>query len=131
MQQTGLPGWSLGKVILDVVDFSAYETFTAVGGKANRQEALLGGAAITFPGARMLIEVQRKSEAFYIVIVILPIALIVLFSFCMFSLSRDALKVPQISTNASSETLPSLKISFLVSCGQYLPLLAVMRVSPA
>ena len=47
----------------------------------------------------MIIEVERKSEAFYIVIVILPIALIVLFSFCMFSLSRDALKVPQSTSD--------------------------------
>ena len=92
VQQTGLPGWSLGKVSLDVVNFSAYETPTAVAA-TNRQEALLTGAALTYPGARMIIEVGRKSEAFYIVIVILPIALIVLFSFCMFSLSRDALKV--------------------------------------
>ena len=93
MQQTGLPGWTLGQVSLDVIDFSAYEDPTAVA--ASRQGDLSAVAAVSFPGARMIIEVERKSKAFYIVIVILPIALIVLFSFCMFSLSRNALKVPQ------------------------------------
>ena len=91
MQQTGLPGWTVGQVSLDVVNFSAYEDPTAVA--ASRQGDLSALAAASFPGARMIIEVERKSKAFYIVIVILPIALIVLFSFCMFSLSRDALKV--------------------------------------
>ena len=91
MQQTGLPEWSLGKVSLDIINFSSYETPTAAA--VDRQGNLSALALDSFPGARMIIEVERKSKAFYIVIVILPIALIVLFSFCMFSLSRDALKV--------------------------------------
>ena len=94
MQQTGLPGWSLGNVGLDVVNFSAFETSQP--GAVDRQGNLSTVALASFPGARMIIEVKRRSEAFYIVIVILPIALIVLFSFCMFSLSRDALKVPKL-----------------------------------
>ena len=100
MQLTGLPGWSLGGVSLDVVNFSAYETPSSAAPTAaaiGRQEALMNGGFLTYPGARMVIEVERTSEAFYIVIVILPIALIVLFSFCMFSLSRDALKVGKLS----------------------------------
>ena len=61
---------------------------------SSRQGDLTAVMVTSYPGVRMIIEVKRRSEAFYIVIVILPIALIVLFSFCMFSLSRDALKVP-------------------------------------
>ena len=93
MQQTGLPGWSLGSVSLDVVNFSTYETSTPVA--TDRSTDLEYPSVNSFTGARMIIEVERKSTAFYIVIVILPIALIVLFSFCMFSLSRNALKVPK------------------------------------
>ena len=96
MQQTGLPGWSLGEVSLDVVNFSAYEDTTAVA--SSRQGDLTSVVVSSYPGVRMIIEVKRRSEAFYIVIVILPIALIVLFSFCMFSLSRDALKVNLITS---------------------------------
>ena len=104
VQQTGLPGWSLGQVSLDVVNFSAYEDPTAVA--TSRQGDLTALVVTSFPGARMIIEVERKSEAFYIVIVILPIALIVLFSFCMFSLSRDALKVPQPTFDSILDKLP-------------------------